>query len=222
MRTFSTNRALTSIECLVVIALLVILAVVAVAQLRKAKSHTAYISCTSNLKQIGFAFRLWANDNQSHYPMQLSTNKGGTKELTSAGETYRHFFAAGNEISSPKVLVCPRDQTRTNLPWFPTNFTQFSNSNISYFIGLDADETDPHLLLSGDRNLTNNPASNGPIMMLSGQSDVGWTRELHSVEAKESAGNVGLADGGARQVSTRRLREVLANATNVVQRIMLP
>lgn len=154
--------------------------------------------------------------------MTLSSSKGGTKEFTSVGETYRHFLAASLELSSPKVLVCPLDKNRILATTFSTNFAEFNNSNISYFVGLDADEIIPGMLLTGDRNLTNNPTPKGPIMMLNARSQIGWTKGLHSAKSKDACGNIGLADGSAYQITTYKLREALGHNSNEVQRIMLP
>ena len=180
------------------------------------------VSCASNLKQVGVAFRLYANDHDGHYPMTLENAIGGTKQFTAPRETYRHFLAVGTELSSPHVLVCPEDSHKIKVPDFNTNFTVFNNSNISYFIGLDADQTSANMLLTGDRNLTNTILPKGPIMTLNRQSQVGWTRDLHSAKSKEPCGNIGFADGSASQLTTLKLREALGKSTNGMQRIMLP
>ena len=180
------------------------------------------VSCASNLKQVGVAFRLYANDHDGHYPMTLENAVGGTKQFTAPRETYRHFLAVGTELSSPHVLVCPEDSHKIKVPDFNTNFTVFNNSNISYFIGLDADEANPGLLLAGDRNLRKSFKSKGAVMALSARSNVTWTKELHSLKSKEPCGNIGLADGSAQQVNNEKLRALLGQTSNNVQSLMLP
>jgi len=66
-------------------------------------------------------------------------------------------------------LICPADDR-----FAATNFTFLSNSNISFFIGLDATETDPQSFLSGDRNLTNGtPIQNGILKLMPNRA-TGW------------------------------------------------
>ena len=87
--------------------------------------------------------------------MEISTNKGGTKEILSARETFKHYLPPANELSSPKVMVCPKDSDRVGALTFPTNLATAkandfrSNKNLSYFIGLSAGESDPTSILSG-------------------------------------------------------------------------
>ena len=69
------------------------------------------IACVSNLKQIGLAFRMWSNDNGEKFPMQSSvfSTNGGSMEFNFTGEVWRHYLVLSNELSNPKILVCPMD-----------------------------------------------------------------------------------------------------------------
>ena len=53
--------------------------------LAKAKERAQSISCVTNMKQIGLAFRLWEGDNNDQFPFNVSTGKGGTLELCDRG-----------------------------------------------------------------------------------------------------------------------------------------
>lgn len=179
------------------------------------------INCVSNLKQIGLAFRLWSNDHDEIFPMNLSASgtKGGTLEFALTGEVWRHFQIISNEINSPKVLFCPDDKKRSKTAEWQS-FT--NNSHLSYFVGLDANEILPQTILSGDRNLTS--ATVKPlkgVLNLTTNDRVEWTKELHNLN-----GNVGLADGSAQQVTTSSLNKQLTAAflstTQTVHRLALP
>jgi prepilin-type processing-associated H-X9-DG protein len=145
--------------------------------------------------------------------MDLSTNSGGTREYTTTGDVFRHFQVISNELSTPKVLVCPRDSRRS-----VSDFgNAFSNSNLSYFIGIDAQDTSPQMFLSGDRNITNGTMPPNRVLELTTNHVSGWTHDLHN-----GWGNVGLADGSVTQMRAARLREALSWTGAATNRLALP
>ena len=139
MKTVSRcHRAFTRVELLMVVVALGLLAALFVraqtdpeAQARLMRSR-----CISNLKQLGLAFRLWSNDHDDKFPMQYGADKKGSREAIESGEQWRHFQAMSNELVTAKTLACPADD-RVPL----TNSWNLSVTNVSYFVGLDADET---------------------------------------------------------------------------------
>jgi hypothetical protein len=182
--------------------------------LAAAKKKAQRINCVNNLKQCGQAFRIWEGDNNDKYPMAVSMNAGGTMEFNTGADTFRHFQVMSNELSTPKILICPSD-TRTAAE----NFTSLRNANVSYFAGLDAKEEFPQRFLDGDRNLTGESTpENGILKLIPGQR-VSWTQTIHV-----NSGNVGLSDGSVQQFSNSGLQAGLKNsgsATNI-WRISLP
>ena len=154
----SCNRvgAFTLVEMLVVCAIIGILAAMLMPALEKGKERARRIQCINNLRESGVAFHLFANDHNGKFPMEVSTNDGGSLEFARAGYqslprfnfSYRHFLALAEEIKNPNVLLCPADLAR-----FPaSSFSSFNNSNLSYVVGLKADTFTPNAILSGDRN----------------------------------------------------------------------
>jgi prepilin-type N-terminal cleavage/methylation domain-containing protein len=206
------ERGLTLVELFVVMVIIAVFAamIIPASTLNKARAYR--IQCVNNLKQTGLAFRLW-EPNGDKYPMKTSETNGGTMEFTSGLNAWRHFQVMSNELSTPKVIICPSEESR--MP--ATNFTFLANSNVSYFVGIDATETDPQGFLSGDRNLTNGtPIKNG-ILEVSSNQPAGWTAEMHN-----KVGNILLSDGSLQQVSTTGLRSGIENTSLATNRLQMP
>lgn len=209
-----TQNGFTLVALLVVIAVLALLAAMLLPALAGAHDRARQIQCINNLKQSGLAFRIWEGDNGDQYPMAVPTARGGTKEFGTGADTFRHFQVMSNELSTPKILICPAD-TRT----FAVNFVSLKNQNVSYFVGLDANDEHPQRFLDGDRNVTSGSASENGILKLIPGGPAGWTAVMH-----HNKGNLGLADGSVQQCSNSGLRNALLNSGDPTNtwRISLP
>jgi prepilin-type processing-associated H-X9-DG protein len=206
-------RAFTALELLVVVAAVLILAALALPSL--SGSHKSVrVECANNLKQIGLAFRLWSGDCGDKYPMQELANESIWSFHLNATNEFRYFQVMSNELTTPKNLVCPADTKRKPA----ANFTNgFDNSHISYFVGLDADETMPLTFLAGDRNLTNGQPKTNNILCLQTNQLVGWTKDLHNL-----GGNIAMADGSVRQLNTGGLQKALGDTGLATNRLLFP
>jgi hypothetical protein len=113
-----------------------------------------------------------------------------------------------NELSAPYILVCPEDSQHQGA----TNWN-ISRRNISYFIGLDAAETDPQAALSGDANLlqSGRAVPSGKLNLWS--NPVSWTKDRH-----HGSGNILVADGSVQTVPQMGFRSSAGTwlATNCV------
>jgi prepilin-type N-terminal cleavage/methylation domain-containing protein len=243
------KNAFTLIELLVVIAIIAILAALLLLALAAAKRKAQRINCVSNLKQVGIAFRLWEGDNQDRYPMAVSTQYNGAREKIStsvdstpdAGYGITNVFVVmSNELSTPKILLCPADSgaggawpppaggwgAATGVRQVTTNFSVFAlnNNYLSYFVCGDASEAYPQMIMTGDRNVGTTTTLNIPSGMtntcVTTGTGVQWTGDPAHAFAWTAndmhlrVGNLGMADGSAQQVTVSTLQSALSTATN--------
>lgn len=204
---------MTLVELLVVLGIIAVLAALLLPSLSKAENRAARISCVSNLKQIGLASRIWEGDHGNYYPMAVSETNGGTMGFVNGLNAFRHFQVMSNELSTPKVLLCPAESDENRFTG--TNFVNFSNSNLSYFVGIVANDSNFTMILSGDHNITNGTSVRKGLLALTSNAPTGWTSEIHN-----KVGNILLADGSVQQESTIGLQGQIANtgvSTNLVQ-----
>jgi prepilin-type N-terminal cleavage/methylation domain-containing protein len=183
MKRFSQKiRAFTLIELLVVIAIIAILAALLLPALAAAKKKAQRIQCINNLKEMCVSTRLWSGDNNGMETWQVPAAKGGAKDACGVrgngpSQTYNYapnannvckgvfsmFFVMSNELSTPKILFCPseyqaaRNQATTFLGTLTPNSQNLvfygNDFNVSYFVGIDSDETFPQMIMFGDHNM---------------------------------------------------------------------
>lgn len=199
------------VEIIIVLAVIAVLAAVFLPAIARPRMRSKRIGCTNLLKQVGLAFRLWSGDNGDKYPMQISVKSNGVMELIEAGYVSSAFLVMSNELSTPRILWCPSDTRNRMASTFASGLT---NSNVNYFVGLDADETRPQMFLSGDDNLNvaGLPVKSG-IIALSTNMNVTWSTNRHNLQ-----GNVGLADGSVQGFTSKGLMTALnETGTNVIR-----
>ena len=209
------NRALTRTDLAVIIAALAVLFVLLLPTLVPVRDGRQGVSCKGNLMSISLTCRIWAGNNSDKYPTQVSVTNGGAMELIATGNVAAYFQVMSNELSTPKDLICPQDTKR----FCATNFTtDFNNSKISYFVGLNANQTNPKIFLSGDDNFAIDgvPVKSG-LLELSTNAPITWTAARHKF-----AGNIGLADGSVQGTTSSNLNQLLQQSGVATNRLAIP
>jgi len=209
------TAALTLVEVVVVIAVLAVLFLfIFPFPEPSAKPKALRIMCINNLKQVGLSFRLWEGDNGDKYPMSISVTNGGTMELagTNAGMS---FLVMSNILSTPRILHCPADTNSSEAQTFAPSLT---HQNLSYFVGLDAKETDPQGMLAGDDNFEVGgvPVKSG-LLNLVANTPLAWSAARHHF-----AGNVALADGSVQSYSNAGLTNWLSQTGPATNWLAIP
>ncbi|MDA7915773.1 hypothetical protein N9B94_00895 [Verrucomicrobia bacterium] len=208
--------------------------------LLKVTSRAQRMQCVGNLKQISLASRIHSNEHHEQLPFQTrgfihsrlgSRGNESNTDLfhnTTSLQTWHLFQVLSNELPSPRILICPKDNARTSNT--TVHFQQDSiagssysnpvsgqNDATSYFLGLNANEVRPMAILTGDRNITINNGPDSP--MIPGFIQFGTSRDemtqtwkvqgyIGSRTFHHRGGNLGLADGSVQQIASTQLPSV--------------
>ena len=189
-----------------------VFAVVILPALNHAKNKGARIRCVSYLKQIGLSHRIYANDHHDFYPASVGATNPVIRAEALTGRSAPIFQAMSNELSQTLILVCPTD-TRPRA----VNWNELTTTNLSYFVGLDARDTKPGMILTGDRNLALDGQLLSGVVPLGTNSSLAWTKDMH-----RQRGNIGLADGSVQQVTTELLRQQLRHSGDATNLLVFP
>ena len=212
------NAAMTLMDVGVVVAIVIILAAVllsVLSQNHRAPRMSNRIDCMNRLRQIGLAYHVWESDNRDTYPMGISVTNGGSMEMLARGNVVQTYLVMSNEMSTPKILVCPADSSRTAA----ASFSGLANSNVSYFIGVDVtNDTNPNRILSGDDNFeVGGVPVNAGLQAFGARDPITWTTARHI-----NVGNIGMTDGSVENLGDSRLMIRLGMTGFATNRFAIP
>jgi hypothetical protein len=113
------------------------------------------IKCINNMKNIGLAFRIYAADHQGLFPFNVATNGAKTTPPDPSSsvpttiakpDSVRIFQVLSNELSTPLIVCCPADESKTPA----ATFDNLGPDNVSYEVetGPEVRETNPETVLA--------------------------------------------------------------------------
>jgi prepilin-type N-terminal cleavage/methylation domain-containing protein len=209
------TRGMTLVEIMCVTVVISLLVFLFLPTLGQSKRHTTDVKCRNNLNNVALAYRIWSTDGGDSFPFHISTNNGGTLELTN--NVADQFRALSNELSTPKILLCPRDYLRLKEA---TNWSSLAPQNISFFAGIDSHEMYPSSILAGDTGFTvNGSQPKSGLFFLTNSDRIVYPQRLHT---KKNTVNIALGDGSTSTIGPRDLPQLVGKTGFGTNRIILP
>jgi Tfp pilus assembly protein PilE len=211
------QKGFTRIELFVVISAIVVLFMMVSLMPAKSNAKAYRMKCSSNLKQIALAFRIYADDNNGKFPW---IPKSSGTDFTNQLQVWQYFQIISNELGSTKILLCPqedgskRKQRASDFSGAQDGLGHHSKQNhsVSYFLGIYSSESLTNAILAGDRTVTTriNPqlySSNGTNAVEVATNSIWSSAPMQANH--EGVGNFALADGSVRQSRNAGLQAAL-------------
>ncbi|HVU08308.1 MAG TPA: type II secretion system protein [Verrucomicrobiae bacterium] len=210
---------LTLIEVLVILAVVFILAALLLPAIHNRPRKATMPMCMNNQKQIAIGLFMFNGDHNGNFPWQLSETNGGARGKISTGRASEQFHPLWDYTKNFSVFICPIDKVK----FVATNISTFSESNLSYFVNVDATTNNAaNTILTGDRYLMANskPVSSG-LFGYSTNEVLSWSNDSHYGSSNPS-GVLSFADDHVEFVRSANLNSIFLRESVITNQFVVP